>query len=280
MPSRPIIKPEVRDETVRTVDSTEPIPKQESAMQRLKNKIAVITGGNSGIGFATAERFVAEGATVVLFGRDSATLKAAADTLGPSASFVAGDVARLEDLKRLAGVVRERHGRIDVLFVNAGVAEFVPIDQVDEAHFDKMFDIDVRGAYFTIKETLPLLSQGASIVLNSSVVSHVGMPGASVYSAAKAAVRSFARSLSAELAPRGIRVNAVAPGPIDTPIFGRMGIPGDQVEGTKANLASIVPIGRMGKPEEVAAAVAFLAADESAYVVGDEISVAGGKGQL
>jgi NAD(P)-dependent dehydrogenase (short-subunit alcohol dehydrogenase family) len=280
MPSRPIIKPEVRDETVRTVDSTEPIPKQESAMQRLKNKIAVITGGNSGIGFATAERFVAEGATVVLFGRDSTTLKAAADTLGPSASFVAGDVTRRDDLERLAGAVRERHGRIDVLFANAGVAEFVPIDQVDEAHFDKMFDIDVKGAYFTIKQALPLLSQGASIVLNSSVVSHVGMPGASVYSAAKAAVRSFARSLSAELAPRGIRVNAVAPGPIDTPIFGRMGIPGDQVEGTKANLASIVPIGRMGKPEEVAAAVAFLAADESAYVVGDEISVAGGKGQL
>lgn len=249
-------------------------------MQRLKNKIAVITGGNSGIGFATAERFVAEGATVVLFGRDSTTLKAAADTLGPSASFVAGDVTRRDDLERLAGDVRERHGRIDVLFANAGVAEFVPIDQVDEAHFDKMFDIDVKGAYFTIKQALPLLSQGASIVLNSSVVSHVGMPGASVYSAAKAAVRSFARTLSAELAPRGIRVNAVAPGPIDTPIFGRMGIPGDQVEGTKANLASIVPIGRMGKPEEVAAAVAFLAADESAYVVGDEISVAGGKGQL
>lgn len=249
-------------------------------MNRLDGKIAVITGGNSGIGYATAQRFVAEGATVVLFGRNPATLAAAAKELGPAVSTVAGDVNRREDRARLFEHTRQRHGRIDILFANAGIAEFVPIEAVDEAHYDTIFDIDVKGTYFTVQGALPLMAAGSSIILNSSVVSHVGMAGASVYSAAKAAVRSLARSLSAELAPRGIRVNAVAPGPIETPIFGRMGIAPDAVQQTKDHLAAIVPIGRMGRAEEVAAAVAFLAADESAYVVGAELSVAGGKGQI
>jgi NAD(P)-dependent dehydrogenase (short-subunit alcohol dehydrogenase family) len=249
-------------------------------MNRLQGKIAVITGGNGGIGLATAERFIAEGAQVVLFGRSAPTLDSAVATLGPAASRVVGDVTAQADLDRLFETVRKQHGRIDVLFVNAGIAEFVPIEQVTDAHYDKHFAINVKGAFHTIQGALPLMGSGGSIVLNTSVVSHVGFPGASVYSATKAALRSFARTLSAELAPRGIRVNAVAPGPIDTPIFGKMGIPADQVDATKAGLAAGVPIKRMGTAQEIGAAVAFLAADESAYVVGAELSVAGGLGQL
>jgi NAD(P)-dependent dehydrogenase (short-subunit alcohol dehydrogenase family) len=249
-------------------------------MTRLSNQIAVITGGNSGIGLATAERFIAEGAKVVLFGRNAKTLSEAVARLGAAATGVAGDVTSAADIDRLFATVAERHGRIDVLFVNAGVAEFVPFEAADEAHFDRQFDINVKGAFRTLKGALPLLVEGASIVLNTSVVSHVGFPNASVYSATKAALRSFARTLSTDLAPRGIRVNAVAPGPIETPIFGRMGIPADQVDATKAGIVAGVPIKRMGRPEEVAAAVAFLAARESAYVVGVELDVAGGLGQL
>ncbi len=249
-------------------------------MNRLKNKIAVITGGNSGIGLATAERFVAEGAHVVLFGRNAETLAAATAQLGSQATAVIGDVTSAADLARLFDSVRNTHGRIDVLFVNAGVAEFLPIEQVTDAHYDRQFDINVKGAFHTIRGALPLIGSGGSIVLTTSVVSHVGLPGASVYSATKAALRSFARTLSAELVPRGIRVNAVAPGPIDTPIFEKMGMPADQVDGAKTGMAAGVPIKRMGTPAEVAAVVAFLASPESAFVIGAEISVAGGMGQL
>ena len=249
-------------------------------MNRFENQVAVVTGGNSGIGRATAERLAREGASVVLFGRNPKTLGDAVAAIGPRAIGVEGDVTSPADLARLFTTVRDRHGRIDVLFANAGVAEFAPIEAADEAHFDRHFDINVKGTFRTLQGALPLLAPGASVVLNTSVVSHVGFPNASVYSATKAAVRSFARTLSAELAPRGIRVNAVAPGPIDTPIFSRMGIPDDQVGATKEGLAAGVPSKRMGTPEEVAAAVAFLAAKESAYVVGAELSVAGGLGQL
>lgn len=249
-------------------------------MTRLKDQIAVITGGNSGIGLATAQRFIAEGAQVVLFGRNGKTLGEAVARLGAAATGVEGDVTQKADLDRLFATVQQRHGRIDVLFVNAGVAEFAPIEAADEAHYDRQFDINVKGAFRTIQGALPLLGHGASIVLNTSVVSHVGFPNASVYSATKAALRSFARTLSTDFAPRGIRVNAVAPGPIETPIFDRMGIPADQVDATKAGITAGVPVKRMGTPQEVAAAVTFLAAKESAYVVGVELDVAGGLGQL
>lgn len=249
-------------------------------MNRFANQVAVITGGNSGIGRATAERLAREGASVVLFGRNPKTLGETVAAIGPQATGVEGDVTSKADLDRLFATVRDRHGRIDVLFANAGIAEFVPFEQADEAHFDRQFDINVKGAFRTIQGALPLLGQGASIVLNTSVVSHVGFPNTSVYSATKAALRSFARTLSTDLAPRGIRVNAVAPGPIETPIFDRMGIPAEQVDATKAGLAAGVPIKRLGTAQEVAAAVAFLSAKESAYVVGVELDVAGGLGQL
>lgn len=249
-------------------------------MTTLSGKIAVITGGNSGIGLATAERFISDGAKVVLFGRNATTLNRAVEALGANATGVRGDVTKAADLDALAKHVRAQHGRIDVLFINAGVAEFAPIDAASEEHFDKLFSINVKGAYFTIQKLLPLLSAGASVVLTTSGANEIGMPGASVYSATKAALRNLARTLSADLVSRGVRVNAVSPGPIETPIFGRMGLPPEHVEGLAAQMKSQVPVGRLGKPEEVAAAVAFLSSDEARFIVGAELVVDGGMTQL
>lgn len=243
---------------------------------RLENKIAVVTGGNSGIGLATAQRFVDEGAKVVIFGRDQATLDRAVETLGANATGVQGDVTRLADLDRLVATVKAEHGRIDALFINAGVAQFAPVDQVSLEHFDTIFDINVRGAYFTVQKALPLMGDGASIVLTTSGASELGMAGASVYSATKAALRSLARTLSADLIGRGIRVNAVAPGPIETPIFQRLGLPADHLDAAKAGFVAQVPAGRLGQPSEIAAAVAYLASDDARYVVGVELPVDGG----
>ena len=243
---------------------------------KLENKVAVITGGTTGIGFATARRFLDEGAHVVFTGRTQATLDAAQAELGERALGVRGDVANLADLDRLYATVKQRFGRVDTLFANAGVARFAPAEQVDEAFFDAQFDVNVKGLFFTVTKALPLMSKGGTIVLNSSIANATGMPATAVYSATKAAVRSLARTFSTELGPRGIRVNAVSPGPIETPIFGKLGLPKEAVDGFADSITRRAPLARFGRPEEIANTVLFLASDESSYVVGAEFVVDGG----
>ncbi len=249
-------------------------------MKRLEGKVAVVTGGNSGIGLATAKRLQEEGARVAISGRSRQTLDEAVRTIGNGVVAVQADVAKPADLEKLYAEVKEKLGKIDVLFVNAGVAKFAPLANTSESLFDENFDINVKGAYFTVQKALPLLNDGASIVLNTSVADQKGNPGSSAYSATKAAMRSLARTAAAELVGRGIRVNAVAPGPIETPIFGRTGLPKEQIEAFAQGIAASVPMKRLGRPEEVAAAVAFLASQDASYITGTEINVDGGLGQI
>ena len=249
-------------------------------MSKLTGKVAVITGGNSGIGLATARRFVAEGARVAIMGRDPVTVNAAVEELGEGVIGVQGDVTRMDDLNRLFETVRERAGSIDLLFVNAGVAQVRPFEAVDEDHFDLMFGVNVKGAYFTIQKALPYLNDGASVVLNTSIANQTGNANFSVYSATKAALRSLARTLSAELVDRRIRVNAISPGPIETPIFGRLGLPQEALEGLAEQFVSQVPMKRMGEADEIANAVLFLGSPESSFVLGHELVVDGGMSQL
>jgi NAD(P)-dependent dehydrogenase (short-subunit alcohol dehydrogenase family) len=249
-------------------------------MGKLDGKIALVTGGNSGIGFATAKVFIAEGAHVYITGRRQEKLDSAVEKLGPNATGIQGDVANLADLDRLFSQIKKERGELHVVFANAGAAELIPFEQIDEAHFDRMFDGNVKGLLFTVHKALPLLSPGASIVLNSSVVGSKGLPANSVYAATKAAIRSFARTLTTDLKARGIRVNAVSPGPIDTE--GLNDLLGDSEEGKarKAGFGQMVPIGRVGRPEEIANAVLFLASADSSYVTGAELFVDGGMGQV
>ena len=249
-------------------------------MSKLQGKVAVITGGNSGIGLATAQRFVDEGARVAIFGRDANTLEAAVSQLGDAAIAVRGDVRSLDDLSGLFSTVEASLGKIDLLFVNAGVANLRPMDAVDEAHYDLMFDVNVKGAYFTVQKALPYLNDGASVVLNTSIANQLGNPNFSVYSATKAALRSLARTLSAELVDRGIRVNAISPGPITTPLFGRMGLPEEAVDDMAAAFQDRVPMKRFGAADEIANAVLFLSSDDSSFVLGHELVVDGGLTQL
>jgi NAD(P)-dependent dehydrogenase (short-subunit alcohol dehydrogenase family) len=249
-------------------------------MGKLNGKTAVITGGNSGIGLATAKLFIDEGAKVALFGRDAATLDRAVTALGANAIAVQGDVVNAADLARLYATVQRRFGKVDVVFANAGVAEFRPLADVTDEHFDRQFDINVKGVLLTVREALPVLNDGASIVLTTSGVNKIGLPGSSVYSATKAAVRSFARTLSAELVGRGIRVNAVSPGYTETPIFGRMGLTEQQMQGIAADAIASVPLKRMADPAEIARVALFLASSDSSYVVGAEIDADGGQTQL
>ncbi len=247
---------------------------------KLKDKIAVITGGGSGIGLATAQRFIEEGATVVITGRSQDKLNEAVAQLGPKAIGARGDAADLADLDALFAMIKERFGRIDVLFLNAGVAPYAPLEETDEALYDTIMNINVKGPYFAVKKALPLLSEGASIVLNTSIVNQKGFANFTVYSASKAALRSLARTLSAELLPRGARVNAVSPGPIETPIWGKTGMTPEEIAQMGQGMAESVPLGRFGKADEIAAAALYLASDESSYMVGSELAVDGGLSQL
>ena len=249
-------------------------------MGRLQGKVAVVTGGNSGIGLATARRFAEEGAKVVITGRREKELNEAAASIGKNVMAVAGDVTRLDDLDRLYAAVKAEHGHIDVLFVNAGWGEVAPAQIATEAHFDKTFDLNAKGQFFTVQKALPLIKDGGSIILNSSVANVKGLPAFTVYAAAKAAVRSFARGWAMELKDRKIRVNAVSPGPIETPALEKAGLTPEQAEQAAAQFVTQVPLGRRGKPEEIAAAVLFLASDESSYVTGVELPVDGGMAQV
>ncbi len=247
-------------------------------MESLKGKIAVVTGASSGIGLAASARFQTAGAEVVLFARDATRLAEANRALGGGSLTVAGDVTSQSDLDRLYSAVRSRHGGIDVLFVNAGIAEWVLAAEVTEEHFDRIFGVNVRGAFFTIQRALPLLRKGATIVLNTSVADRVGAPRTSIYSASKAALRSLARTLSAELVGRGVRVNAVSPGPTETPIHGKTSrdLSPDVLEQMGKATMSRVPLGRLARAEEIADAVLFLASPASSFIVGQELAVDGG----
>jgi NAD(P)-dependent dehydrogenase (short-subunit alcohol dehydrogenase family) len=249
-------------------------------MKRLEGKVAVVTGGNSGIGLASAKRLHDEGARVAISGRSQKTLDEAVKYIGNDVLAVQSDVAKLTEIDKFYAAVTKKFGKIDILFANAGVAEFVPFEATTEEKYDWMFDINAKGAYFTIQKALPYLNDGASVILNTSVVSHEGLPAGSVYAATKAAMRSFTRSLAGALVERKIRVNAVAPGPIATAIISRSGMSNEQLDEIMKSLIATVPMKRVGTSEEVAGVVAFLASSDASYVTGVEIDVDGGRGQI
>jgi NAD(P)-dependent dehydrogenase (short-subunit alcohol dehydrogenase family) len=241
--------------------------------KKLQGKVAVITGGTTGIGLATAKLFVKEGAYVFITGRRQKELDEAVKTIGSNVTGVQGDIAKLTDLDRLYEIVAAK-GKIDVVFANAGVAEFAPLDKITEEHFDKLFDINVKGTLFTVQKALPLLNDGGSIVLNGSVASLKGTAAFGVYGATKAALRSFVRAWTVDLKDRHIRSNVISPGPTDTPVID--GQPVDAI----ARIVSTIPMGRMGTADEIAKVALFLASDDSSFVTGIELFVDGGRGQV
>ncbi|PTY02245.1 oxidoreductase [Verrucomicrobia bacterium LW23] len=249
-------------------------------MNKLANKIALVTGGNSGMGLATARLFAEEGAQVIITGRRRKDLDDAVAAIGHNADAVQGDISSLDDIDRLRDHIQARYGRVDVIFANAGVGKFTAIPTTTPEDYDQIFDINVRGNFFLVQKLLPLIPDGGSIILNGSIAGNTGTEAFSVYSASKAAVRSFARTWTAELKSRRIRVNTLSPGPIETPIFGKTGMTAEQVEGFKTSLESQVPLGRIGHVDEIAKPALFLACDDSSYITGIELTVDGGMSQV
>jgi len=249
-------------------------------MNRFEGKTVLVTGGNSGIGLTAAQAFAAEGARVIITGRDEASLAAAKLTLGSSALAIRNDAGSVAAARELAQQLAAEHIRLDAVFINAGIAKFAPLPDVEETLWDQTFDINVKGPFFQIQALTPLLNQGASIVLNGSINAHIGMPASSVYAASKAALISLAKTLSAELLPRGARVNVISPGPVSTPIYGKLGLDSATLADTAAQIKSQIPLGRFGESSEIAATVLHLAASESGFIVGTEIIADGGMSQL
>jgi NAD(P)-dependent dehydrogenase (short-subunit alcohol dehydrogenase family) len=248
---------------------------------RLAGKIAVITGGSSGIGLATAKHFVNEGAYVFITGRRQAELDAAVAEIGQNVTGIQGDISNLADIDRLYATVKQQKGKLDIVFANAGTGEFAPLGQITEQHFDKTFNVNVKGLLFTVQKSLPLLQSGSSIILNASIVASKGMPAFSVYSATKAAVRSFARTWSVDLKDRHIRVNTISPGVVPTPAYNNvLGMTEEQVDQFVQSSLPNIPSGRAGTADEIAKAVVFLASDDSSYVNGIELFVDGGLAQI
>ncbi|MBN3947488.1 MAG: SDR family oxidoreductase [Nostoc sp. NMS7] len=249
-------------------------------MRKLEGKIALVTGGNSGIGLATAKQFVAEGAYVYITGRRQVELDAAVEAIGKNVTAVQSDVSNLADLDRLFATIKQEQGHLDIIFANAGGGQIAPLGAITEEHFDKTFNINVKGLLFTVQKALPLLPDGASIILNASITSIKGTPAFSVYSATKAAVRSFARNWILDLRERKIRVNAISPGVVPTPGYDHLGLNDQQLQEFVDSQASTIPLGRVGKPDEIAKAVVFLASDDSSFVNGIELFVDGGMAQI
>jgi NAD(P)-dependent dehydrogenase (short-subunit alcohol dehydrogenase family) len=249
-------------------------------MGKLEGRVALVTGGNSGIGLATAKAFVNEGAFVFITGRREAELAAAVQEIGGHVAAVQGDVSNLGDLDRLFERIKREKGRLDIVFANAGVAKYAPLGEITDEFYDSIFDVNVKGVLFTVQKALPLMPDGASIILNASIVASKGFSANSVYSATKAAVRSFARTWTTDLKARRIRVNAVSPGSIDTPGLNDLLASSESGQQRAKMIASAVPLGRFGAPSEIAKAVVFLASDDSSYVTGAELFVDGGLAQV
>src|SRR3989442_3731972 len=249
-------------------------------MGKLEGRIALITGGNSGIGLATAKEFVNEGAYVFITGRRDPELTAAVKEIGRNVTGVRGDVSNLGDLDRLFAEIKREKGKLDIVFANAGVAKYAPFGEISEEHYDSIFNINVKGLLFTVQKALPLMPDGASIILNASVVASKGLTANSVYSATKAAIRSFARTWTTDLKARRIRVNAVSPGSTDTPGLNELLASTETGRERIKMLSNTVPLGRLGKPDEIAKAVVFLASDDSSYIIGTELFVDGGFAQV
>ena len=249
-------------------------------MGKLEGKIALVTGGSTGIGLATAKEFVSEGAYVFITGRRESELNAAVKEIGSNVTAVQGDVSKLDDLDRLFAQIKQEKGKLDIVFANAGIAKYAPLGQTSEELFDSIFDINVKGTFFTVQKALPLLSDGGAIIVTSSVVGSKGLSSNSVYSATKAALRSFARTWTTDLKLRRIRVNAISPGTIDTPGLNDLLASAEAGQERVKMISNAVPLGRFGRPEEIAKAVVFLASDDSSYVAGAELFVDGGFAQV